>query len=78
MNASVTGLVLIFAAGLEIIRLHRLMDVALALLGAWLVAAPLLLSYEGLVAFAHAGIGLLLLMIGASQRFVAPRPPLML
>ena len=47
-------------------------------LGAWLVAAPFVVSYEGPVAFAHVAIGLLLLMISVSQRFVAPKPPLTL
>jgi hypothetical protein len=78
MNASVTGLVLVFAAGLEIIRLHWLMDAVLALMGTWLVAAPFILSYEEFVAFAHVALGLMLLIIGVLQRFVGPKPPLAL
>ena len=76
MNASVTGLVLVFAAGLEIVGLHRLMDATLTGLGAWLVAAPFVLPYEGPVAFAHVVLGALLVMIGAVQRLVNPKPPI--
>ena len=67
INASITGLFLILAAGLDIAQLHRLFDLTVSGLGVWLIAAPYALAYEGTVATAHTLLGCLLAIVGVVQ-----------
>ena len=75
INAAVTGLVLVLAAGLEIVHLYRWMDAVQVALGIWVAAAPFVLAYDGRIAFWHVVLGLLLVIIGSLHRLVKPMAP---
>ncbi len=44
-NASLTGIVLVLLAGLEIMRLYRWHEVMTLVVGAWLLVSPFMLGY---------------------------------
>ena len=70
INASLTALFLILAAGLDIAGLYRLFDLTVSPVGVWLAAAPYSLSYEGSIATAHTLLGFLLAVVGIVQWLV--------
>ncbi len=75
INAAVTGLVLVLAAGLEIVHLYRWMDAVQAALGIWMAAAPFVLAYDGPIAFWYVVLGLSLMIVGLFHPLVKPIRP---
>lgn len=66
-NAVIVGLVVMAFGILEMVRLHRLEEIALFACGLWLFASPSTYGYEGNLAFAHTTLGALLALLAAFE-----------
>ena len=66
-NAVIVGLIVMAFAILEIVRLHRLEEIALLACGLWLFVSPSTFGYAGNLAFVHTVLGALLTLLAALQ-----------
>jgi hypothetical protein len=66
-NAVIVGLIVMAFGILEIVRLHRLEEIALLACGLWLFVSPSTFAYAGNMAFMHAVLGALLALLAVLQ-----------
>jgi uncharacterized membrane protein YccC len=68
-SASLTGIVLIVIAGLEMMRLYRWHEVAALLTGAWLIISPNVLGYTTVhpLATMHVALGAVVAVLAALE-----------
>jgi predicted MFS family arabinose efflux permease len=62
-NAVIVGLVIIVVAQLEIVAPFRWQEIVNLICGAWIMSAPLVLSYEGELRSWHFGLGGLVVIV---------------
>src|SRR5262249_50073396 len=66
-NAVIVGLIVVAFGILEMVRLHRLEEIALFACGLWLFASPFTYGYGGNLAFVHTVLGALLALLAAFE-----------
>jgi hypothetical protein len=67
MNAVIVGLIVMAFGILEIVRLHRLEEIALFACGLWLFVSPFTHGYGGNLALIHTVLGALLTLLAALE-----------
>lgn len=60
MNAVIVGCIIMLSGALELVRLHRLEEIALFACGLWLFVSPISYGYAGSLAFLHMALGAIL------------------
>jgi hypothetical protein len=66
-NALIVGLIVMAFGVLELVRLHRLEEIALFACGLWLFVSPFTYGYDGNLAFAHMALGAILTLLAALE-----------
>lgn len=67
MNAVVIGVIIMALGALELVRLHRLEEIALFACGLWLFTSPISFAYGGSLAVVHMALGAIVTLLAVLE-----------